>query len=950
MWPASENDSSDGRVVGRDAEQDRLHHLVTDAATGRGASLIIEGEAGSGKTTLLDLLAEECTTFGFRVQYGQGQEIEQRFPFRTIKSCLRAVDDLGPGDLGELPDLLRNRAGGPDWEFCVTDAFVALVDRWTARGPVAFLIDDLHWADRASLVALGRLQRMLGQLPLLLCASLQPALRSYELARALRVLEEYGMQTMRLGPLDEEAVGKLVKQLVGAAPAASLMEHTAAGAGNPLLVTEIVSALDTQGDLRVCDGVVDLAVAGATQRGMPSSLKESVSRRLASLSARALDVLDVAAVLGPRVDLSDLSVVLDTPVMQLWGFVGEAIRSGLLVDAEACLVFRHDLVRRSLLEEMPGAVRSGLHEQAARTLAASGAPPERVGAYLLMAGTPLDNSMVDWLVQTAPALVLRAPDTAADLLAHAATSVRPPDARLAVLLFHLARVHLTAGEPERAEHTAREALATAQDEGTVRELRWVLAQSAFRKGDHDTAVAAAETALAASISAGDAARFQAFVAQCRYHLRDPVRTEAAAELAVREGEAGNNAYAAAYGLTVLATLRLPLMRTAEALELTDRALTLLGSQEIRSDLPMAPHIVRALALMDLHRTDEANQALDRGLRAYESGHGAFLTWYHVGKARLHYNAGRWDDALAETGAGMETLDSLGLHDALRSQAAVIAVHRGDPTTYAEAVEAPDESVGGTYYAFLRIWARALTHEAQGDAEGALGLLLDTWRHGAGSVDQAFLHVLCADLARLADALGASDSQEEICRTLTAQATADASPDLVAEMLYCRGLADDDPGLLLEAAALNQRLGRPLYEGYAQEYAARSLATTGDGAAARKALQAALAIYQDLGADWDAARAEAAVAGAGVHIRRRTQEETHMGWVALTGTERVVAAHVADGLSNPDIGNLMYLSPRTVQFHLSRIYTKLAISSRVELAVAARQHAREDDDGPPPAVP
>src|SRR6185437_9247203 len=121
---------------------------------------------------------------------------------------------------------------------------------------------------------------------------------------------------------------------------------------------------------------------------------------------------------GPGFDLAELAAVVDQPVISLWQPVGEALAAGLLTDAGGQLAFRHEVVRRVLAGDVAPGVAAGLYERAARSLAAAGAPPERVARYLA-AGTGLAADWYDWLDRHTEALVARVPALAADLLRRA---------------------------------------------------------------------------------------------------------------------------------------------------------------------------------------------------------------------------------------------------------------------------------------------------------------------------------------------------------------------------------------------------------------------------------------------------------------------------------------------------------------------------------------------------
>src|SRR6266508_1077424 len=701
---------SSAAVVGRGDEVGRLLELVGGAVAGRGAAVLIQGEPGIGKTTLLDVVTAEARRLGVRVLRGAGEERARRLPFAAIGSGLGLHSWPDAEGLGQVAALLRGErgavtsAGAADQEFIVTEAILDLVDRWCTAGSVVLIMDDLQWADPSSLVVLSRLGRAIDQLPLLVVAAYRPIPRGEEFDTLIRGLDARGAVPLTLGPLDPPAVAALVEQLAGAPPGPGLLDLVAGAGGNPLYITELVDALTREGRLRIVAGTATL-VEG---RNVPESLVEAILRRLAFLSSEAREVLRVGAVLAPGFTITELSTVLGTSVMTLWDVVNEALNAGLLADADDELVFRHELIRQALAEDLPVEVRRSLQVRAAKALVSAGAPVERVAQYLL-AGGSLDAEAVDWLARVADPLIVRAPGLAVDLLERA----------LDQHLMHgdlprlkLARALLWAGRPVEAERAARAALAAQPEPASDGALRWLLAHACFQQGHVELAIAEAKRAVsAATVPAAIKGRLHGFIAQCH----------------------------------------------EEGVELADRALTALGALEIQPDLQMAPHVIRGFCLLELDRLADAEAAFETGLRQSERGGRAFLTWHHMGLVRIRYLNGRWDDALAEIQAGLDTMDPLGMGQALRSHAAMIAMHRGDFATYAGLVGQADNSLAGKYWDFLRLLAQTLAWEGDGQPERALRSLMEYWEQGVETLPQPVkLNYLCPDIARLSVALSAPD--------------------------------------------------------------------------------------------------------------------------------------------------------------------------------------------------
>jgi DNA-binding NarL/FixJ family response regulator len=272
---------------------------------------------------------------------------------------------------------------------------------------------------------------------------------------------------------------------------------------------------------------------------------------------------------------------------------------------------------------------------------------------------------------------------------------------------------------------------------------------------------------------------------------------------------------------------------------------------------------------------------------------------------------------------------------LRSQAAIIAIHRGDRATAAAVAKEEREPRRGAFYDYLGQWAKALAWESQGQPEQALDLLSGLWDRGVHTRIQGGLHYLCPDIARLAVAVGDLERARGVAADLREMVARQPTPTLRGIQAYCRGFAESDPELLLTAADILLKADRVLFQGYAQEAAAAVLASAGRIAEARTALAVALDLYDRLDATWDASRARARLREVGVRSRKPVlAHRAKTGWGALTDTERKVAELVAEGHSNPDIAARMFISRRTVQSHVSSILTKLNVTSRVELAVTA----------------
>ena len=224
-------------------------------------------------------------------------------------------------------------------------------------------------------------------------------------------LARRGGAVVTLGPLPEADVAALVTGMLGTLRGDALRQLTDQAAGNPLYLRELVDAL-----ARERAQASPAAGVSAAQEQLPASLAAVLNDRLSSVSAQAAQTLRTAALLGGKFTVTDLAVLLRRPVSELAAGLQEVVAARILVGSGAELAFRHQLIRQALYESMPMALRTALHAEAARELAATDADALSVGQQLFAARQPGEGWARAWLVQTAPTLTTRAPQLAADLL------------------------------------------------------------------------------------------------------------------------------------------------------------------------------------------------------------------------------------------------------------------------------------------------------------------------------------------------------------------------------------------------------------------------------------------------------------------------------------------------------------------------------------------------------
>ena len=925
-------------LLGRDGELDCLTGPAGDAAAGRGRLVLIEGEPGIGKTWLLRAFFENAAgLFSCRVT-GAAEEFDQRLPFATVDSCLKPLAAGDPRVAGVLA-LIR----GAGAEYPVIESVLALVEQWCAAGPVAVAVDDLQWADPASILLLHRLGRVAGQLPLLLVAARRSGAGGPDTDALIRSWLGHGAVQVALGPLPEEAVSRLVADLAGGQPGPALRGLVSGAAGNPLYIQELVTGLAQGKRLSIVGQIVDVD-ASSDHLGMWPTLGAAISRRLALLSEGTRELLQVAALLGSSFSVADVAAVLGRPVTDLLGLVAEATDTGVLAALPDGLAFRHPLVRTVLADALPVSARQALHGQIAEALVTH-ASPERIAEHLLAAG-PGAAALLPWLAGAAAEIADRAPALAAELLSQFLGAVAPPEEISGRLRAALAVALLRTGRPRAAEQAARSALATSAGARTEAALRWTLATACASQGAIDRAVAEIAAAIATGrLTLAEQARFYGLDAQCQITLSQPAATSTSWRDSVAAARASGDTEALAHGMTAAARSRLWDGWIDEALGYADAAITATEALGPRAGTQLAPHVARGICLAELDRDDEADRAFEDALRLAERGVGTdYLAWRYLCSARLRYCQGRWEEALADIRAGLDLPDLLDMGRHLRGMAALIAVHRRDRAALAHVLPPlrapPSLTSPGRQSAHMPAWALALAAEADGRPGEAAVSLSQAWGEDIGQDRLWYLrHYLVPDLVAVTLAAGDPEAARRAAASLDAFAERRPVPALRRSARHARALAVQDAHGLAQVAAEHHRAGRPLFAAQAREQSAHLLATAGRGREARTALLDAISGYESMDADWDLARAETQLRTFGLHRGvRGPRRRPKTGWDALTGTERVVAGLVAEGLSNPAIAGRMFLSRRTVQGHVSSILGKLGATSRVELATLVTQRA------------
>ena len=932
-------------LIGRQRQLEKLRSWIAELAAGRGRAVFIEGEPGIGKSSLARAGATEAAEAGCRILWGACDELSQAFPLLPLLDALDEPDaeiaETGTGQ-PRIAQVLRAETAPGDLTDVVATAverLLALIEELCAVSPVLLVIDDLQWADPATVVTYGRLAKAVRQLPLLLVGIARPVPRRDDLSALRRGLAPAAQMPLR-GLSEAESV-ELLERAAGGPPGTRLRRLAVGAAGNPLYLIELVAALARGRALCAGDGGVE-----ATGRGVPGSLSAAIADRLEFLSAPTREVLRVAALLGADFSMAELAAVSGRRVNDLLPVLDEAILAGVLLDGGPELTFRHPLIRAALYQGMAPTVRAAWHRDAARALADNGAPPDRVARQLLpmidtqdVAGAA-DAWMVRWLVGAGQQLVGQAPRAAIPLLQRAVRGIPAGVAPHDLLTCRLVDALYRAGDASSAADIATAALAHVTQPDLLVDLHWTLAQYRAINGRSEESLATLDHALEApGLGARDRARLLVLIARMHRSLGRLDTAAQVAEQALEAAAAAGDRWATAWALGTLTIVHGMRGDTEKALPLFDRALAAAEGDPALTDFRLLMRVNQAVALGDLDRYDDAITAAEQVRRLADDAGNVFrLAQAQSVLGELLFDVGRWDDALAEIDVRPETVRDPTVECSDHGIAATIHLHRGEAAAGRHLLHAERFAarIGDRVIGSLAL-AKSLDCEQSERPSEALAVLVDGMADTVEEVQESA--ELLADAVRLAVTVG--DESTAHAAVDRAEAVADEStvPHRQAIAPHCRGLLDHDPAMLLEAADHYRTAGRLLPRAQALEAAGVALADGGDIAGARTRFGDAFSLYTDLGASWDLARTQALFRRYGI---RRGPHSPHRqsrhGWSSLTPTETKIVGLVAKGMSNPQIGSHLFLSRRTVQTHVSHILSKLDLHSRIDIAREASRRS------------
>ncbi|MER5787541.1 AAA family ATPase [Streptomyces sp. NPDC001980] len=928
--PGRENQAGTGlRLRGRDREIAAVREALMAVHGGRGACVVVEGAPGVGKSRLLaelDMRARRC---GFDVVSVRADEFDQYAAGAALQSALQAYDGFARGAEGLNDQRLRLLD-------CIADA---LEDR-AQRAPVLVLVDDAQWSDPATLFALRTLPGRLATSRILWVLAVRSETERPTVARVREDLERLGARWLTLGPLPQQELEHIAADVLGAKPSPGLARMLRGVAGNPFLAIELVRSFPDTDAVEAEAGAAD-----RLYRDIPVGFRQSVAARLQQLPEDAVRLLQVGSVLGREFDFGTAARMLGRQVGSLLSGVEAALNCGLLSADGPRLAFRHDLLRQAVHENLPPAVRTALHREAAESLRAAGARSAEVAWHVVMAGGPVDDDAVTTLHTAVRELSATAPDAAADLAQRIAGLLPPRDRRRVGLLTDAAEYLGRTRRVHEALDLVDATLSDGVEPPQEANLRLVAAEIHQAAGDDAAAMTHLKQALDLPALPSDL-RVRLLKTQATGHVYLGNIT-AAEQTDTGLVAASYRSHDPAVVVSVMVFQSQTLFyrgRLARALELAEAATARAYAEPTVPYLrpPRIPALWLATVLTSTDRLADTERVLREGQREAEAlGLGWSLPHWHARRACALLEQGALDDAAVEAEASLAVADELEItqpNPQARAVLALVEIRRGDLARARDHLRAA-EAGSGTNARRYGLWvslARACLADAEGRDQAAAAALTGSFEGSFEDSEPTRLLTLPPShwpaIVRIA-LRGAEPSVAQAVsgalRTLSAR---DDSQEISgAVRAHVDGLLHGDPRALTSAVAGYRSTGRPLALAAACEDLGELMAASADTAQAipyfEEAVQQALAS----GALGDNERLRRRLRQLGVRAGApRPDTISSPGWGSLTESERKLIPLVVDGLTNRAIADRLYVSVHTVNTHMRHIFTKLGINTRVEL--------------------
>jgi ATP/maltotriose-dependent transcriptional regulator MalT len=931
-------------LLERESELSQLGNALGEAQRGRGQVVLLEAPAGLGKTSLLRAASQSAADAGFICLRARASDLERDFAYGCVRQLLEPavsrasdaeVDALfagaaalsrplfAPGDPLPAPSV--------DSSFAMLHGLYWLFNNLAGEGPVGVFVDDLHWSDTESLRFLAYLAPRLDGLPLAVLTSMRP--EEALTADVARLAAGPETRVLRPGPLSVEAVAKLCEQMLETDVtdefAAACREATG---GNPLLLEALLREAKDQ------EIPADSRGADRVWRIGPAAVAQAVLLRLSGAPAAARALVRAAAVLGDGASLAEAASLAEVGEDDA-ARAADLLTSLAILKPGARLEFAHPIVREAVYADIGSHERAEAHAHAAKILNARGASEERVAAQLSQAEPAADAERVELFRRVAADAVVRgAPSAAVAWLGRALNEPPAPASRAEVLL-ELGSAEFRLGAPQSVEHL-RAAVEQIREPALLTASTLQLANALVMSGDIDGALGAIEAAIhvvephdrerALLLEAELAAN--ATLASVEARVAAASRLERHADL--EGGTPGER--------VVLASLAFERARASEsaseAAAYIEQGLS--GGRlaiEHESDVVGTFYtLVRGLLATDA--LDLAQSCLEQALADAQSRASIPPQGYLIAhRARVSFRRGAVPQAEADARTAFELLTAHGFQRGVRRFALaplIEALIEGGEVEAAERALS-DSGLGEGIPPGMPnndlLKARGLLRITRGFTDQGVADLIEFGRRDelfgdANPIASRWRSIASLALAAAGDSERAhsmaSDDLERARRwgaasgigiALRAIALVEGGTRSVDRLQEAVDRLEGSPARLEHARALTD-LGAALRRANRRKEA-------------RSVIQDGLELAARCGARRLAERGRTELRGAG----GRSSDPAGNGLEQLTASERRVAELAAEGHSNAEIAQALFVTRKTVETHLGHVYRKFDISGRGKLA-------------------
>jgi DNA-binding CsgD family transcriptional regulator len=938
-------------LVERDDELAAIDDFFAVAGGGDGSVLMIEAAAGVGKTALLAIARDRGAAYGLEVATARGGELERDFPFGVVRQLLEplvgraskterraffegaarlaAALVSAPDQAADLSPLSVGSFGRPAG--AAMHGLYWLVANLAERGPLLLCVDDAHWGDEASLRWLLYLARRLEGLPVALLLAARPGEPGTDAELLGGLQAEPLTRVVRLEPLSPDGSDAFVRQALGTSADAEFSAacHVLTG-GNPFLLAALTGVLAR-------DGVTPTAASESRLRELvPDTVARSLVLRMARLPEATGALARAVAVMGPGVTLHDccaLTGLEDREAAQ----AADALAAVAILGPGLPLEFVHPLVRDAVYGDVPAAERAVWHARAARVLAAGGARSERVAAQLLRAHPAGDPWVVARLRAAAADAMARAdPLTAVAFLGRACAEPVPATERLAVLQ-ELWEAGFFAGEGVTGDELGIDRIEELKADARALQISgFYVAMLLWRVGRGDEADAVLERTQAAASAAGDRDR-ELHTEVRRITMAQLSPAEALRRLEPHRSQVDPDSYA---GRLVDASLAwyggVTGLAAADVAELGRRAFS---DGRLVSEL-LDDNAILSTYVLGLLRTDElelCEDAIERILQegqargsASIAGGGAYLSAY---LAHLRGDLVRAEAHIAAAVAAFEQLGILAKVPPMTALYVEVLTDRGmlEDAATELAVAGMEGDIPDHWWFGPVLWSRAHLRLTRGHTRTGVRDLLELGRRFdrekvVSPVAEPWVPYAAPFLAQL----GEHGTARRLAERGMQEARAWGTRRALGQALRSAGLVAGGPeGIELLAKSVSMLEASPARLQYARALIelGAALRRANQRSQARGPLREGLDLAHRCGARLLAARAEEELRATGAKPRRLVLT----GVDALTGSERRIAEMAAEGRTNREIAQALFVTNRTVETHLTHAYAKLDVQGRDQLA-------------------